>query len=338
MIENKSKFYLSIVLPVYNVEGYLSDCLDSIINQAKVTFEIIAIDDASTDTSLEILQSYERKEGVNLTIIALEENKGAGYARNKALEVIRGEYIFFVDSDDLLEANAFQCLLSARNDYNSDLIVFKYSLYHHSSKNNYEKRGMLQLDEDKWTKVLNGDLSFNCHIKDKPMFLSSVNFPWNKIYKTAFVKRNLIKFTQTIVNNDIFFHWKSLILAEDITFIDESLYIHREFESGQQQQITNYFDERRFDMFLALEEVDDLMHSNDDFIEHYYKHFLLFKLDLLRWALARMPDHLREEFLKKTKKSMAQFSKRDFLRGAHSMPNVYSEMAKIKLATNSEFS
>lgn len=334
-VSDASSLDFSIVLPVYNVEDYLVGCIESIIEQVAGQYEIIAIDDASTDGSLRILQGYESQKDLDMTIIALDENKGAGYARNKALEILRGEYTFYIDSDDLLEPDTFLRLLQSIKESRSDVIVFKYSLYHHDADGNYEKSGMLQMDERVWSELLQNKYSLSCSIQEKPKFLSSVNFPWNKIYRTEFIKGSNIKFTQTIVNNDIYFHWKTLIAAKEITFIDEYMYIHREFKS--RQQITNYFDERRFDMFIALAEVDNLLHSNEKYIDSYYHYFLLFKLDLLRWALKRMPENLRDEFLQKTKKSMSLFSRRDFMLGAHKMPTVYSDASRIKLESSAEF-
>ena len=90
---------LSIIIPVYNVEKYLPKCLDSILNQSFKDFEIICINDGSSDNSLKILEEYKDKR----IIIINKENAGSGVARNAGLEIAKGEYIFFVDGDDWLE-------------------------------------------------------------------------------------------------------------------------------------------------------------------------------------------------------------------------------------------
>src|SRR5699024_5259319 len=93
---------LSIVLPVYNVENYLEECLESLIKQTenKVNFEIIAIDDGSTDNSYNILKSY-RKYLPNMKIYT-QENSGLSFTRNKGIKLSKGDYIYFLDSDDLI--------------------------------------------------------------------------------------------------------------------------------------------------------------------------------------------------------------------------------------------
>lgn len=91
---------ISIIIPVYNAEKYLYDCLDSLINQTLKNTEIICIDDGSTDNSYEILCEYAAKD--NRFIILQQENKGAGAARNKGMEIAKGEFLAFLDADDFL--------------------------------------------------------------------------------------------------------------------------------------------------------------------------------------------------------------------------------------------
>ena len=95
---------ISIIIPVYNVEKYLHECLDSIINQTFTDIEIICVDDGSTDKSSEILEEYEQKDK-RFTVIS-QPNKGVSAARNRGMQQAKGKYIMFVDSDDWLAHNA----------------------------------------------------------------------------------------------------------------------------------------------------------------------------------------------------------------------------------------
>ena len=97
---------LSVIIPVYNVEPYLEQCLDSVINQTYKNLEIICINDGSTDNSLKILEKYQKKD--NRIKLINQKNKGLSEARNAGLDVAKGEYIAFVDSDDYLELNAYE--------------------------------------------------------------------------------------------------------------------------------------------------------------------------------------------------------------------------------------
>ena len=95
------KIKISVIIPVYNVEKYLRECLESILNQTFQDFEIICVDDGSTDRSLDILQEYKRKD--DRFVILQQRHAGAGAARNHGLKLAEGKYIQFLDSDDYFE-------------------------------------------------------------------------------------------------------------------------------------------------------------------------------------------------------------------------------------------
>ena len=113
----------SIVVPVYKVEHYLRDCLDSILGQAGVAFEIIAVNDCSPDGSLEILREYERIYR-NFKVVNFQSNKGVGAARNAGLEVSSGKWVLFMDSDDTLVPGALPTIEEAMRKEDCDIIIF----------------------------------------------------------------------------------------------------------------------------------------------------------------------------------------------------------------------
>ena len=99
---------ISLIIPIYNEEKYLEECLDSVLNQTFTDFEIICINDGSTDSSLKILEKYKSISD-KLKVIT-QENRGLGHARNRGLEIAKGEYICFLDGDDWLAKEAFEKL------------------------------------------------------------------------------------------------------------------------------------------------------------------------------------------------------------------------------------
>ena len=130
---NKSEYYikesfknpkLSVIIPVYNVEKYLRECLDSLVCQTLKEFEIICVNDASTDNSLEILERYARNDA--RFIIISQENQGPGVARNNAIDIAKGEYIVFVDPDDWIETNALEKIYNHFKKTNADVVQFNY--------------------------------------------------------------------------------------------------------------------------------------------------------------------------------------------------------------------
>lgn len=116
---------ISIIIPVYNSEAYIHQCLESIINQTFKNFEVILVDDGSTDGSLDILKYYSNKYE-NICYLT-QNNKGAGAARNLAFNNCKGEYIVYVDSDDYLEATYLEEMLSKIEKTNSDIVICGYN-------------------------------------------------------------------------------------------------------------------------------------------------------------------------------------------------------------------
>ena len=112
---------ISIIIPIYNCEKYLSRCLDSIINQTFTNIEIICINDGSTDSSLKILQDYKTKDP--RIIIINQNNQKLGAARNRGLEIQKGNYITFIDSDDWIDNDYLEKLYNAIKTHNADCAI-----------------------------------------------------------------------------------------------------------------------------------------------------------------------------------------------------------------------
>ena len=119
---------ISIIIPVYNVEKYLRQCLDSVVNQTYRNFEVVCVNDGSTDTSIEILQEY-KKEYSNFRVYT-QENKGLGITRNVGVSHATGDYLYFLDSDDYIEPDLIEELTKIiTENKNIDIIKFKGSAF-----------------------------------------------------------------------------------------------------------------------------------------------------------------------------------------------------------------
>ena len=157
-IKNRNEELISIIVPVYNTEKYLKQCMQSLVNQTYKNIEIIVINDGSTDQSQKILEKYLEKD--SRVKIIFQENKGISAARNKALELASGRYIMFVDSDDWIELNTCQIVLRELMEHNSDIVMWPYKReYSNSSKDNYFM-GMKTVEwrgkeiEDLWRRMI----------------------------------------------------------------------------------------------------------------------------------------------------------------------------------------
>ena len=124
---------VSIIIPVYNVERYLPKCLDSVINQTLRDIEIICIDDCSTDGSYEILQEYASKDD-RIIVLKQETNQGQGVARNRGIDIAKGEYIGFVDPDDWIELDMYEKMYNQAKNLNSEIVICNINRYNEESK------------------------------------------------------------------------------------------------------------------------------------------------------------------------------------------------------------
>ena len=114
---------ISVILPVYNSEDYLKECLDSLINQTFDDFEVLCINDGSSDNSLAILREYEKTDS-RITVID-QENQGVAKTRNNGLSLVKGNYVYFMDGDDELDKNAFKKLHDNLASNGSDFCIMK---------------------------------------------------------------------------------------------------------------------------------------------------------------------------------------------------------------------
>ena len=197
---------LSIIVPVYNVEEYLEECLDSLINQNYQDYEIIAINDGSKDNSLKILRKYEKKYP-KLIKVYDKENGGLSSARNYGIEKSKGKYLFFVDSDDYILPNSLKILDKyLEEDY--DIIVYPFIA---GNEENQKFELMYNKDiEDKRKRLLVG----------KPC-------AQNKICKKNLYTKNKITFLEGVYYEDLATTPKLALHTENIKFIEEPLYFYR---------------------------------------------------------------------------------------------------------------
>ena len=123
---------VSIIVPVYNVEKYLCQCLESLVHQTLTDIEIICVNDGSTDNSLGILNKYAQLDS-RIKVFS-QKNQGVSSARNLGLEKVNGEYITFVDSDDWIELNACEILYNTAQERNTDILLCSYYNYDNNRK------------------------------------------------------------------------------------------------------------------------------------------------------------------------------------------------------------
>lgn len=222
---------VSVIIPVYNTEDYLNECLDSIVNQSLKDIEIICINDGSTDNSLKILNKYANID--DRFNVFSQENKGQGSARNFGLKHAKGKYIYFMDSDDILELNALEDTYNICEENSLDFVIFKLSTYNEDTGKKYNEKyyGMDDIKSFK-NKVFNyNDL--------KSLIFKIPVSPVNKLYNGDFLRNSNIKFPENIIFEDNIFFWDVLFNSKRISLYDEYLYIRRRHSSSSTGNVAN---------------------------------------------------------------------------------------------------
>jgi len=207
---------ISVIIPVYNVEKYLRECLDSVINQTYGNLEIICIDDCSTDFSLEILKEFAKKDR-RIEILTSQKNSGAGLTRNRGIEAASGDYIHFLDPDDRLDLETYTTLI------NRAAIAGEIEIINFDNIYCNEKNGKIEMDN---------------HYKNAPNYVTNIyknpdildfwsSGSCNKLINAKFLKSNNIFFNSHRTHEDVEFTFKLILSADKILFIQDKLYYYR---------------------------------------------------------------------------------------------------------------
>ena len=207
---------LSIIIPVYNVEKYLVRCLDSVINQTYKNLEIIIINDASQDSSQQIIDTYKNKDERIISIVN-EENIYQGESRNKGLRIASGEYITFVDSDDWIEKEMYEEMMGLILKIQADIVECNFKATNSINGSMYIK-SLIPLFKKN-----------TCSIDKYIIHLSKNELGvvvWNKIYRTEILKVNKVKFedNKEIFGEDLLFNLAIMHYANSIITINKPLY------------------------------------------------------------------------------------------------------------------
>ena len=201
---------ISVVLPVYNVEDYLAECLRSIVNQSYSRLQIIVVDDGSTDGSLQIAQAFARKD--RRIKIVRQKNAGLGAARNTGMQHADGEFLVFADSDDVIPPNAYREMYRTLQVSGSDFVVGAY--FRMSETSEYLPPWLGELHEEERLAINASEFTGG---------LANV-FAWNKMFRQSFVDRISLTFPEGIRYEDQFPITRAYLLADSFDVIPEIVY------------------------------------------------------------------------------------------------------------------
>ena len=221
---------ISVIIPVYKVEPYLRQCLDSVINQTYKNLEIIIVDDGSPDNCGKICDEYAQAD--DRIIVIHKDNGGLSAARNDGLARVTGDWISFVDSDDWCELNLYEEAITCVEKTNPDIVI--YSCFKGTAKQDGEDARIHTFDNDFETE--DKEILFQLQLaalsrkyipysKAQPW---TMGFPWDKLYKTSMVLDNGLTYAENVkANEDVIFNLHAFQYAKKISFFDAPLYHYR---------------------------------------------------------------------------------------------------------------
>lgn len=203
---------VSVVIPVYNVEKYIRQCLDSVINQTLKDIEIICINDGSKDNTLKILEEYSQKD--SRIVLIDKENEGLSAARNQGTELARGEYISYIDSDDWVDTHYLEALYNAAKKYNSDVACSSIIRV-----TGGRRRNKLIYKKEEFTR----DIDKKNELTNVPIY----SYVWNKIYKRDKLIQSGVKFPIGRVYEDIIWSIQAIYYLDGVVTVPSAIYYYR---------------------------------------------------------------------------------------------------------------
>ena len=296
---------VSIVLPVYNVEPYLRQCLDSVVNQTLRNIQVICVNDGSTDDSLSILEEYAARDS-RFKIIT-QANQGGGSARNAAYPYIHGKYAYFADPDDWLEPDLCEKVSQRLEETEADVVYFRHF------DESPEASGVP-------SPPFNPALPM---VRTAPEHRTSLLIrhpqPWRKCWQSEFLLKHHIRFPEgKRPYDDISQHWKGCVLANQIAVLDEPLYHYRR---ARPDSLFFAFSRRHYSMIETMDSVEAILKKVGKY-DDYREVFLLTKLIFvhnvyqdLYHVYTDSPDECRTEYRQLIRDTLCE-EERHFIKSA----------------------
>ena len=214
---------VSVIMPVYNTERYLRQCLDSVLGQTLREIEVICVDDGSRDSSVQILQEYAARDP-RVTVLQ-QANAGAGAARNKGLAAAAGEYLSVLDSDDFSEPDMLETAYLRAKRFDADLVVFGSDEYLEAEARFVPVNWAIN------KRLLPAADCFAARDIPQNIFRTMIGWTWDKLYKRAYIEELGLRFQEIRLHNDLLFGYGALASARRIT-VEERVLTHQRKRGG----------------------------------------------------------------------------------------------------------
>lgn len=285
---------ITVALSVYNVEEYLSSCLDCIINQSFKDIEILCIDDHSTDNTFHVLQQYEAKDE-RIRLIRQPQNAGLSVSRNIAISEAKGEYIWMLDGDDLFEVTLLEKAYNVAISSNSDITIWDYHVF--------------EDDTD-----LNNKSTFKSHFStidtsDYKQLLRLPSFMWIRLYRLDYLKKLNVCFTPGLTKQDIPVNWHTLTHKPKVSIIPQVLAYYR----MRKTSTTSQKGRSLFSLYKVMDIVGDKL-KKDGLYSEYLDVYMQSRLQLLHGMYDYILPELKNEAMEIVKSKCSEQDAKNFLK------------------------
>lgn len=258
---------ISVIIPAFNSAKYIIRCLESVLVQDFELYEVIVVDDASTDDTLHILMEYEEKYPDIIRILTQPHNHHQGAARNRGVKEAKGQYVLFLDSDDQLETETLTRVWDKTLQYDEDIVFFGYKLV--------DKKGNQQ-NYMHVTPCMVGDLT----VQKKKALLTTSVVPWGKLIKRKLILDNQIYFPEDTSYEDQATTYLYYLYAKHTSVINDSLYLYNVTENSTTTSKNKTYHTQHFDMSKLL--VDRIKERNfEQIFEDEIDYFLFEQMYIL---------------------------------------------------------
>lgn len=274
---------VSVIVPVYNAAMYLDECLASICGQTHRNLEIIVVDDGSTDDTPEIIRRFSSVD--SRVSVLTQQNKYAGVARNNGFSQAQGEYVIFLDADDVFESTMIERMIGRAEETCADVVVCKSVALDGRSGLRTPLSHALH-DVDMGAVYSGEDLS------DR-LFQFCVGWPWDKLYRAEFIRQTGLRFQGLRTTNDAYFVFLSLVLASRIAFVNEAFVLHRVGNSESLEGTRA----KSFDNALKAFEAIGFALKERECYEAFSRSFVNWILDFALWNYSTLDPLSRHVFL-----------------------------------------
>ena len=277
---------ISVIIPVYNIQQHLRECLDSVLGQSYPHLQVICVDDGSTDESPAILAQYAQKDP-RVQVIR-QQNAGPGAARNTGLEAATGEYVIFLDSDDWFEPDFLAKMVDTAVREGADVAICRAVEFDTNSGRELPSQWMMK------KQYLPGKLAFAPQEMADHLFQFTYGMPWDKFYRRELLTTSGIRYPALKNSEDLAFVYPTLLAAKRIAVVDEVLIHHR---INRMASVSNSRCGQPEAPYEAFQIVKEYLEQHQ-LMDTYRRSFLNWAMEFLVWHISNMSQRdIQKQYL-----------------------------------------